>query len=583
MFKKALPFLLALTLVGCQLIPTEPDPEAEPEEPEAPQEEEEEPTVDTSGLVAWEDSISAEVDFYEPVELPLSEIMDANESYYAENPLDDSDKGRKAWKIGTILKAPYAGQTLVLASPPYDGGGMGGDTAFRFAVDESTQEWTVLLNASENAYDGAWEDARSEIFPVVEEDTETRIQDLEVPDTLDLYEDTEVSLTNDLYMLAAQSFENPRSPITPLELNSSEFSHFYMIDNCLYALNKDGTLARYKLTPKIFNQLEVDEYLVGQAELSFTPNENAPKLNPETKNYALSVNSGCGFASGCIVQHFPTAEQEAELELAGDLDGEPVFWLAEPGDLDEESPFAIALSSAYYAYKARLQYDEGKSTEEPMAIESFAHSGDFFFIKLDTGTYTNVANAAYAPMAECGKPVIYLYPEEETLVSVRVDIPVFTKVEPFYGPRGWFVKAKPTGELWNIFDGKTYPYLFWEGQSDEEIILQDAGFTLAVSEVAKALPSLLVDMGLNAQETADFMEFWLPELQKVETPYIEFHFVGNALMDQVAPLHIYPQPDQVIRLFMFYEPAAEPGLPAPEYRAPDRYGFTVVEWGGSLY
>ena len=60
------------------------------------------------------------------------------------------------------------------------------------------------------------------------------------------------------------------------------------------------------------------------------------------------------------------------------------------------------------------------------------------------------------------KPVIYLYPEEETAVTVKLDYAgALTCTYPAYGD-GWAVTACPDGTLTDNA-GQTYNYLYWEG------------------------------------------------------------------------------------------------------------------------
>ena len=59
------------------------------------------------------------------------------------------------------------------------------------------------------------------------------------------------------------------------------------------------------------------------------------------------------------------------------------------------------------------------------------------------------------------KPVIYLYPEEETQVTVKLDYAgELTCTYPAYDD-GWTVTAQPDGTLTDAA-GQTYSYLFWE-------------------------------------------------------------------------------------------------------------------------
>src|SRR3989338_2791402 len=72
--------------------------------------------------------------------------------------------------------------------------------------------------------------------------------------------------------------------------------------------------------------------------------------------------------------------------------------------------------------------------------------------------------AKYQSLLECGKPVIYLYPETEQDIHVEVKPNGgFTKTEPLYGTDGWYVRATPESKIYNYTDKQTYPYLFWEG------------------------------------------------------------------------------------------------------------------------
>ena len=62
------------------------------------------------------------------------------------------------------------------------------------------------------------------------------------------------------------------------------------------------------------------------------------------------------------------------------------------------------------------------------------------------------------------KPVIYLYPEQETDVRVTLDLAgELTCAYPAYSD-GWSVRAAPDGTLTDE-DGQTYRYLYWEGTS----------------------------------------------------------------------------------------------------------------------
>jgi hypothetical protein len=60
------------------------------------------------------------------------------------------------------------------------------------------------------------------------------------------------------------------------------------------------------------------------------------------------------------------------------------------------------------------------------------------------------------------KPVIYLYPSEETNVNVRLDyLGDLVCSYPSYSNEGWNVTAQPNGILTNNEDNREYSSLFW--------------------------------------------------------------------------------------------------------------------------
>ena len=138
----------------------------------------------------------------------------------------------------------------------------------------------------------------------------------------------------------------------------------------------------------------------------------------------------------------------------------------------------------------------------------------------------------------------------------------------------------PVPHLTNLADGKSYPYLFWEGRGG---LYQtpDKGFVVAQSGVHELLENKLSLAGLNEKERADFESFWEPKMQGA--PYYFVTFMGNNVMDEIAPLTVTPKPDTVIRVLMDFKPLEQPiSVQGYNIRTPERKGFTVVEWGGVL-
>jgi len=184
--------------------------------------------------------------------------------------------------------------------------------------------------------------------------------------------------------------------------------------------------------------------------------------------------------------------------------------------------------------------------------------------------------------AECGKPVIYLYPEQTTDISVKVHTSHITKSDPEYG-NGWEITATPNSIITDKTTGKTHPYLFWEGQSDALYSPSEKGFVTANTNLEVFFEKKLAELGLNAKEISDFMGFWIQKMREENKPYYFITFLAKTRIDALAPIEITPKPDTVIRIMMDYNGLSEwkhvDGYPL---KTPKRKGFTVVEWGGML-
>ena len=175
------------------------------------------------------------------------------------------------------------------------------------------------------------------------------------------------------------------------------------------------------------------------------------------------------------------------------------------------------------------------------------------------------------------KPVIYLYPEEEeTAVTVKLDYAgALTCTYPAYGD-GWAVTACPDGTLTDDA-GQTYSYLYWEG-ADTIAYDFSQGFCVAGTDTAAFLEDALAQLGLTRREANEFIVYWLPQMQ--ENPYNLIAFQSDRYT-QAAKLTIDPPPDTLLRVFMAWKPLEKAvEIPAQDLTAPERTGFTAVEWGG---
>ncbi len=177
----------------------------------------------------------------------------------------------------------------------------------------------------------------------------------------------------------------------------------------------------------------------------------------------------------------------------------------------------------------------------------------------------------------CYKPVIYLYPETETDVDVTLTLDgELTCTYPAYSD-GWRVTAAPDGTLTDD-RGQTYNYLYWEGETNADFDMT-RGFCIKGEDTAAFLETALADLGLTRREANEFIVYWLPLME--QNPYNLIAFQTDAYTD-AAKLDIAPAPDTLIRVFMTFKSVDRfVDIEPQTLSAPDRVGFTAIEWGGT--
>lgn len=180
------------------------------------------------------------------------------------------------------------------------------------------------------------------------------------------------------------------------------------------------------------------------------------------------------------------------------------------------------------------------------------------------------------PKVTAAKPVIYLYPQVETDVTVKLDYAgELTCTYPAYKD-GWTVTAQPDSTLTDA-TGMVYNYLYWEGVDNISCDFS-RGFCIAGADTAVFLEDALAKLGLTRREANEFIVYWLPLMQ--DNPYNLISFQAEAYTE-AAKLTITPTPDTLLRVFMAWKPLdTVQEIPAQTLTAPERAGFTVVEWGG---
>ena len=236
---------------------------------------------------------------------------------------------------------------------------------------------------------------------------------------------------------------------------------------------------------------------------------------------------------------------------------------------DESYPFVASLPKSTRLREYGYQNDNHRwiFTE---------YNGQFGWIRIiqdDDMTYT----VYYELVAD--KPVIYLYPEQETDVHVELELTEadLSTTYPKYN-NGWDVTAFPDGTLLNKADGTHHKYLFWDAVNCRTRFDFTKGFCVAGGDTEAFLREKLTCMGLTEQEMNEFIVYWLPRME--HNKYNLISFQGNAYTNS-AKLNITPSPDGLLRIFMAYIPLEESvDIEPQQLDTFERNGFTVVEWGG---
>lgn len=523
-----------------------------------------------------------EVDWYSPDLRKISTLPD--EDFWKTSILGEGDwlddyTGYKLGfvkTLGTITDGLHEGSELIKFYVISEGMGTSYYSAFGAKTGENS--YVMFLNnsgyggwRSDDAYDinAQW---RLESFPdsdLIEVDTVSFLLD-RAPEALTLENGTRISYTGRYVSgVDLRTFDNDYlssgptdSEVAVYDLQGGGSVELVLGDNTghrdyFFYLMPDGSLARYVIDlTGVFGDFDLES---GE---SF---EVTNSSSGEIVNYHIASFGGCGVQNSYSVERDPEILETLQPSSIFSANGRQLVLYIPDYSLDKFQ-------------QMRNWYDLSFVGE---GLDAFEDGYLVVYYKDTLGRYVKLTRSEAVSLAECGKPVIYLYPEESTDLLVQVE-PVggFTKVEPAYND-GWRVTAYPDGRLINLDDGQEYPYLFWEGRGGEYEFPNNY-FVVAQEDLDEFLPNTLWRLGLNEQEIADFLEFWRPLME--DRAYYKIGFYGNYVMSKLAPLKVSKDPDTLIRVLMDFEgldapvEANEPNLP----KRPERDGFVVTEWGGVL-
>lgn len=502
----------------------------------------------------------------------LPEFVDPSEEY-----------ALTAYGLGTVSGGDYDGYTLTMqiAALP----GLGTYYQYYYILDNPEGQDVILdkygtqvldVFTSPVTYysvgDSLSEEDLAQIGDNIVFDTESTIAEFEYDSSTVDIDGHEFVMTGFWHRVdAVYSFPVSAYPVVA---NFEDGTELRMIDeiadgserllNYFFRVRQDGRLELYDIEIPFWTRGE--DYAGISSRTIGVPAIRWSEGGVNTIEYDKGKYGGCGYAT---ITNVRDADEIGDMVVVGEYldDAGNSHMVYEPAGYDSE----------YYmeAY-ATWELFNGSGT-----FEEYTSGHPYFLWQDDFGRWIEFVQLDLLPAAECGKPVIYLYPEEKTQINVTLEPQGgFSVTEPDYG-EGWSVIAYPNGQLKNLADGEIYPYLFWEGRGG--LYSEPKNYWVVPrAAVPRFLKKTLARLGLNAQETYDFMEFWVPRMQEADWYKIGFH--GTEVMDIIAPMSLSVEPDMVLRILMDYSELDAPIASNAPYvpQAPTRKGFSVIEWGGVL-
>ena len=178
------------------------------------------------------------------------------------------------------------------------------------------------------------------------------------------------------------------------------------------------------------------------------------------------------------------------------------------------------------------------------------------------------------------KPILYLYPDKDMNVLVRLEKDnLLMTTYPKYN-NGWDVYVLNDGSIYDE-DGKYYYALYWDEKNINKIDFS-TGFYVEKDNAMKFLEDKLSYIGLNDRERNEFIMYWLPKLEDNGKSLVYFELTEERELNN--KLIINPKPDSMLRISMHLKKVNKKiSIKEQKLDTFVRRGFTVVEWGGTIH
>lgn len=246
------------------------------------------------------------------------------------------------------------------------------------------------------------------------------------------------------------------------------------------------------------------------------------------------------------------------------------------GENESDTSFALSaigpLSAGRYILKFRAT---SHGTED--------YENDYYtfvyFVGIERGRDETPQIQPYDPPLDY-KPVIYLYPTTPTDVTVIYENDEnLVTTYPKYND-AWRVHADVDGTLTDA-RGRRYYALFFDEVRTHAVNFTE-GFYVTSESALSFLEEKLAYLGFTEREANEFIMFWLPVLERNGQSVV--YFEQTSEREAECPLTVTPASDSTLRVMIHIKKVHEPiYLPEQTLEPFERRGFTLVEWGGTLY
>lgn len=485
-----------------------------------------------------------------PKPLPKQGYLQADAFYNPDDGTDYYEVGKRGDKTIIMSATQELGDTIYLYEKSADG-------TITFIARPDSQ--AVYNEESEQYYS-------KQFKPVIKINKDIRYDSLSLPKEIAIDKDYRLKKPTYARLGDRDSHytDSPQANLKDSEvkvLGSSKINR----QESAYTDTKLTSISYYLLSPlKTRIGLEIEPLDIEANKYQWSKGANsavADKYKPITR--------GCGASgSGAVISRVDGLADTDTVDAGKSGTGLAVHEFKDPNH--------PVIQKAYDEFKEFVSYDKTIANAN-ISKNDFVSQHAVVLHKDRFGQWLVYVGENMAPVGGCAKPVVYLYPTARTMVNVRVGADVKIS-DPFYDPRsGWNALANPDGSL--VVGGQPYSSLFWEGPGQGSYPSIDSGVIVETRFAVRAIQLQLRQLGLNQQESADFIEYWQDKLPN--KPYTRLTWLTTAELEQLAPLHITPKPDTLIRVFLDYSGLDAPyDLPRQELTALPRSGFTVVEWGG---